>query len=191
VAQKPFKLSRDSAKELREIATGLLSSRKWLRVRALQLLDKGRSVQDVADGLGTYPRVIRRVRDGYLKGGLSQALEDAPKPNRLKPRLDDGQAAQLVSLACSAPPKGAARWTLSLLADEAVRRGIAPAVSRDIVHKILKRHDLKPWREKNVVRTELRRRVRGPDGRRVELVLGTVEEFVPSRVPRRAPRTAP
>ncbi len=180
----PFKLTRESERELRAIARGLLSSRKWLRVRALQLLGKGRSVKEVADGLGTFPRVIRRVRDGYLSGGLVGALEDAAKSNRLKPRLDDGQVAQVVSLACSAPPKGAARWTLSLLAEEAVRRGIAPVVSRDNVHKVLKRHDLKPWREKNVVRTEIRRRVRGPDGRRLELVLGTIEERVPARLPR-------
>jgi hypothetical protein len=180
----PFKLSRESAKELREIETGLLSSRKWLRVRALQLLSKGRSVQEVADGLGTFPRVIRRVRDGYLARGLAGALEDAPKSNRLKPRLDDGQAAQVVSLACSAPPAGAARWTLTLLAEEAVRRGIAPVASRDNVRKVLLQHDLKPWREKNVVRTEIRRRVRGPDGRRIEVVLGTVEERVSPRLPR-------
>ena len=141
-------------------------------------------MQQVADGLGTYPRVIRRVRDGYEALGLEGALEDLPKRNRLKPRLDDGQAAKVVSLACSAPPEGAARWTLSLLAEEAVRRGIAPVVSRDNVHRVLKHHDLKPWREKNVVRSEVRRRVRGPDGRRFDVVLGTIEERVPPRLPR-------
>jgi len=177
-------MTRESAKELRAIETSLLSSRKWLRLRALQLLNKGRSVQEVADGLGTFPRVIRRVRDGYLAAGLTGALEDAPKSNRLKPRLDDGQATKPASLASTAPPTGAARWTLSLLAEEAVRRGIAPVVARDNVHKVLKRHDLKPWREKNVVRTEIRRRVRGPDGRRLEVVLGTIEERVPARVSR-------
>lgn len=181
---KQFALTRESLKELGSIESGRLSSRKWLRIRALLLLHKGRTVQQVAAGLGTFPRVIRRVRDGYLVGGVSGALEDKPKSNRLKPRLDDGQAAKIVSLACSAPPVGFARWTLSLLAEEAVRQRIAPVVSRDNVHRILKRHDLKPWREKNVVRTEIRRRVRGPDGRRVEVVLGTVEEVVPTRVPR-------
>ena len=177
-------MTRESVKELRALEGKRLSSRKWLRIRVLWLLNKGRSVQEVADGLGTFPRVVRRVRDGYVATGLAGALEDAPKSNRLKARLDDGQAAQIVSLACSAPPAGAARWTLSLLAEEAVRRGIAPVVSRDNVHKVLKRHDLKPWREKNVVRTEIRRRVRGPDGRRVEVVLGTIEEDVSPRVPR-------
>jgi hypothetical protein len=177
-------MTRESLKQLRTIESGVLSSRKWLRVRALLLLHKGRTVQQVADGLGTFPRVIRRVRDGYEAFGLEGALEDLPKRNRLKPRLDDGQAAKVVSLACSTPPAGAARWTLSLLADEAVRRGIAPVVSRDNVHKILKRHDLKPWREKNVVRTEIRRRVRGPNGGRFEIVLGTIEERVPARLPR-------
>jgi hypothetical protein len=181
---KPFALGRESLKELRSLEAGRLSSRKWLRIRALLLLHKGRTVQQVAVGLGTFPRVIRRVRDGYVAGGIAGALEDKPKSNRLKPRLDDGQAAKIASLACSAPPVGFARWTLTLLAEEAERRGIAPKVSRDNVHKILKRHDLKPWREKNVVRAEIRRRVRGPDGRRVEVILGTVEEVVPARVPR-------
>jgi putative transposase len=171
-------MTNQDAKKLQSLERGRLSSRKWLRVRALRLLSKGRTVREVAEGLGTFPRVIRRVRTGYLAGGLTGALEDSPKANRLKPRLDDGQAAKLVSLTCSAPPAGAARWTLALLAEEAVRRGIAPVVSRSNVQKILKQHDLKPWREKNVVRTEIRRRVRGPDGRRFEIVLGTIEERV-------------
>jgi len=134
--------------------------------------------------------VIRRVRDGYIAGGISAAMEDKPKGNRLKRRLDDGHAAKIVSLACSAPPVGFARWTLALLAEEAVRRGIAPKVSRDDVHRLLKHHDLKPWREKNVVRREIRRRVRGPNGERFDVVLATVEELVPARVSRRATRAA-
>ncbi len=174
--KKPFELSRESLKELRTLEDGKLSNRKWLRVRALRLLHKGRTVQQVADGLGTFPREIRRVRDGYISNGIAGALEDKPKGNRLKPRLDDGQAAKSVSLACSAPTVGFARWSLTLLAEEAVRRKIAPKVSRDNVHKILKQHDLKPWREKNVVRPEVRRRIRGPNGGRFEIVLATIKE---------------
>jgi hypothetical protein len=181
-SKKAFKLSREALKELRKLESGRLTNRKWLRVRALRLLSQGRNVQAVADGLGTYARVVRRVRDGYLEAGVAGALDDKPKSNRLKPRLDDGQTAKVVSLACSKPPKGFAKWTLTLLAEEAVLRGIAPKVSRDNVHKILKRHDLKPWREKNVVRREVRRRVRGPNGESFAVVLGTIEERLPAGV---------
>jgi len=160
-----------------------MSSRKWLRLRALQLLDLGRRIQDVAMGLGTYPRVIRRVRDEYLKHGLDAALSDNPRPNRRQSRLDDGQKAKIVSIACSSPPAGQARWTLQLLAEEAMKRGVAEKVTKQDTQKILKAHDLKPWRKKNVVCAEIRRRVRGPDGRRVEVVLGTVEETRTSGLP--------
>jgi len=160
-----------------------MTARKWLRMQVLELLARGRRVQAVADGLGTYARVVRRVRDQYMTYGLDAALNDRERPNRRKPRLDDAQKAKIVSIACSAPPIGQARWTLQLLAEEAMRRGIAPKVTKQDAQKVLKAHDLKPWREKNVVRTEIRRRVRGPDGRRVEVVLGTVEERRTGRLP--------
>ena len=170
------KLTARDRKQLVALERAELTSRKWLRLKALQLLDKGRCVQDVAAGLGTYPRVIRRVRDEYGRGGLKAALNDRPRPNRRKEKLDDGQKAKIVSIACSSPPAGYARWTLELLAEEATRRGVAAKLTRHDTQKVLKTHDLKPWREKNVVRTEIRRRIRGPYGRRVEVVLGTVEE---------------
>jgi hypothetical protein len=39
------------------------------------------------------------------------------------------------------------RW----LAEEAVQRRLVPRVSRETVRILLENHDLKPWREKNVV----------------------------------------
>jgi putative transposase len=177
-----LKLKPADRKRLKSLKRGEMTARRWLRLQVLELLAQGRRVQTVADGLGTFPRVVRRVRDEYMTHGLDAALNDRVRPNRPKPRLDDAQKAKIVSIACSSPPEGQARWTLRMLAEEAMRRGIAPKVTKDDVQKLLKAHDLKPWREKNVVRTEIRRRVRGPDGRRVEVVLGTVEERGTSRL---------
>ena len=178
-----LKLKAADKRRLKALRRGKLTARRWLRLQVLELLGRGRHVQAVAEGLGTYPRVVRRVRDEYMARGLDAALNDHERPNRPKPRLDDAQRAKIVSIACSAPPEGQARWTLPLLAEEAMKRGIAPKVTKDDVQKVLKAHDLKPWREKNVVRTEIRRRVRGPDGRRVEVVLGTIEDRRTGRLP--------
>ena len=52
----------------------------------------------------------------------------------------------------SPPPEGRARWTVRLLAEEAVKRKLVPGVGRETVRILLENHDLKPWREKNVVR---------------------------------------
>lgn len=178
-----LKLRAADKKRLRTLRQGEMTGRKWLRMQILHLLSLGRRVQAVADGLGTYPRVVRRVRDEYMENGLDAALNDRERPNRPRPRLDDGQKAKIVSIACSSPPAGQGRWTLQLLAEEAMKRGVATKVTKNDTQKVLKAHDLKPWREKNVVRTEIRRRVRGPDGRRVEVVLGTVEERRTGRMP--------
>jgi putative transposase len=178
-----LKLKPADRKRLKALKRGEMTARKWLRLQILELLGLGRRVQAVADGLGTFPRVVRRVRDEYMAHGLEAALNDHKRPNRPKPRLDDAQKAKIVSIACSSPRVGQARWTLRMLAEEAMSRGIAPKVTKDDVQKVLKDHDIKPWREKNVVRTEIRRRIRGPDGRRVEVVLGTIEEGRTGRLP--------
>ena len=54
-------------------------------------------------------------------------------------------------MVCSNPPEGQARWTVRLVAQEAVKRKLVPRVGRETIRILLQSHDLKPWREKNVV----------------------------------------
>jgi len=58
----------------------------------------------------------------------------------------------IVALACGPPPEGRARWTVRLLTEEVVKRKLVPRVGRETIRVLLESHDLKPWREKNVVR---------------------------------------
>jgi hypothetical protein len=53
-----------------------------------------------------------------------------------------------------------------LVAEEAVKRKLVPRVGRETIRILLLHHDLKPWREKNVVRGRTRPEVRDPNGRR-------------------------
>jgi len=59
-------------------------------------------------------------------------------------------------MVCGSAPEGRARWTVRLIAEEAVKRKLAPQVGRETIRVLLESHELKPWREKNVVhrRTE-------------------------------------
>lgn len=181
--ERVLKLRTGDKARIAKFEVGKMTQRNWLRLQALKLLALGRCVDEVARGLGTYPRVVRRVRDEYLREGIEAALNDKPRPNRKQAKLDDGQAAKVVSIACSAPPVGRARWTAQLIAEEATRKGVAPKVTAKDVLKVMKRHALKPWREKNVVRTEIRRRIRLPNGKSFEVVLGEVVENRPAGVP--------
>lgn len=69
---------------------------------------------DAGSAVGTYPREVRRVGWGYLKGGLAEALgEDArPKQSRM---LDAKQQSAIVAMICAPPPPGRSRWTLMLM----------------------------------------------------------------------------
>src|SRR5207253_3998611 len=87
----------------------------------------------------------------YLPGGLEHALGDDPRP-KPAPMLDSTQQAAIVAMVCGPPPEGRARWTVRLVATEAVKRGIAPRLGRETARVALADHGLKPWREENVVR---------------------------------------
>ena len=66
--------------------------------------------------------------------------------------LEDSQRQRIIAMVCSSPPEGRARWTVRLVCEEAVKRRLVPRVGRETIRVLLLHHDLKPWREKNVVR---------------------------------------
>ena len=160
-------LSDEDRKQLTALQGGgrTMTARTWRRIRVLQLVDEGHSVRAAAAAVGQYPREVSRVGKRYLTGGLELALSDdaRPKPER---KLDSSQQAAIVAMVCGPPPPGRARWTVRLVAEHAVRRGIVDDIGRESIRVVLTRHELKPWREKNVVRTGHRRRVRSEDGGR-------------------------
>jgi hypothetical protein len=65
--------------------------------------------------------------------------------------LDDQEKQRIVAMVCSPPPEGQARWTVRLVTEQAVKRKLVPRVGRETIRILLQSHDLKPWREKNVV----------------------------------------
>jgi putative transposase len=67
--------------------------------------------------------------------------------------LDPSQKQRIIAMVCSDPPKGRSRWTVRLVAEEAVKRKLVPRVGRETIRILSLHHDLKPWRENNVVRS--------------------------------------
>ena len=163
-------LSKKDRLTLRKMRSkGVMSGRRWKRIQSLLHLDEGLSVRQTALALGTYPREVSRVGWRYLDHGLEAGLAEEPRPG--VPRLlDSPQEAAIVAMVCGPSPEGRSRWTTVLIAEEVVRRGIADRVGRETVRMVLKTHELKPWREKNVVCTEDQQRVRRSNGGRPSAV---------------------
>ncbi|WP_170135622.1 helix-turn-helix domain-containing protein [Nannocystis exedens] len=131
----------------------------------LQMLDEGKSLAATAAAVGSAVPSVRRVGERYLAAGVEVALKDAKRP--IPPRkLDARQEAAIVAMVCGPPPEGRARWTIMLIVEECMKRKLVEQVGRETIRVLLKNHALKPWREKNVVRSPDRRGVRRTDGRR-------------------------
>lgn len=117
---------------------GSLKAKTYKRATALLELDRGHTLSDVSQTLNvSYPSVLS-WRDKYLAEGLTASLHDKPRSGR--PVVISGsQRAKVTALACSAPPKGHARWTLRLLADKVVELGHCDALSHTQAGRILKK----------------------------------------------------
>jgi putative transposase len=144
---------RNRVEEL--LGGGVAAVRTVVRALVLRQLDRGLSTPEVGSLVGLAGKTVREIGQRYLAGGLERALFDAPRPGSA-PALNLEQSQQVVALVCSSPPEGYARWTVRLLAQETVRRRIVPSIGREAIRMLLQSHDLKPWREKNVVRRPAR-----------------------------------
>lgn len=133
------------------LRSGVQQVRVTVRALALRYLARGATAPRVAEALPLSAKAVRQIAHRYDSGGLERALYDQQRPGA-KPLLDDSQKQRIVAMVCGKPPEGRARWTVRLIAEEAVKRRLVPRAGRETIRVLLESHDLKPWREKNVVR---------------------------------------
>ena len=143
-------------KELAHLLSGGVQQvRVVLRAVALLQLAKGASAPQISTVIPLTPQAIRKIGHRYREGGLESALYEKQRPGAAAV-LDDSQKQRIIAMVCSVPPEGRARWTVRLVAQEAVKRRLVPHVGRETIRILLLSHDLKPWREKNVGRGRTR-----------------------------------
>ncbi len=168
MSRRPIELevSPGDQKQLRQLLrAGIQQVRVVLRALALEQLSRGLTAPAVARAVHLTPQAVRRIGHRYKRGGLKGALYER-QGRGAEPLLDPSQKQRIIAMVCSQPPQGYARWTVRLVAEQAVKRKLVPNVGRETVRVLLLSHDLKPWREKNVVRGGTEPGVHRKDGRR-------------------------
>lgn len=149
---KPFHLKTQDRKALKQLLSGGIQQvRVVLRALALLQLDAGLSAPKVSQTVGFAASAIRTISRRYREGSLERALHEKQRPGHTE-LLGASEKQRIIAMVCSQPPEGQARWTVRLVAQEAVKRKLVPRVGRETIRILLESHDLKPWREKNVVR---------------------------------------
>lgn len=96
-------------------------------------------------------RTIDRIKKRFVEHGLDITL-NGMKGSRVYAKKADGDfEAHLIALSYSDPPEGFARWSLRLLADKVVELEYIDKVSHETIRQVLKKNELKPWRNKGWV----------------------------------------
>jgi poly-gamma-glutamate capsule biosynthesis protein CapA/YwtB (metallophosphatase superfamily) len=129
------------------LRSGRHNARTLTRARILLKADAGEggeawSDSQIAKALDTSLATIARTRQQLVEEGFDAVLTRKHSPASARPLIFDGAAeAKLIALACSEPPKGRARWTLSLLEDKVVELNIVAKASDNTIGRTLKKRN--------------------------------------------------
>jgi hypothetical protein len=126
------------------------SVREKTRARILLLADtscpreKGASCTDaqIVEQLGFSPLTVYNVRRRAVERGAVESIRRGVQKQRKARKLNGRngrQEALLVALTCSAPPKGHARWSLSLLRERLIEMEVVEQIGLETIRSTLKK----------------------------------------------------
>lgn len=127
---------REQAQEI--IRKGKHSARKVTRAHILLMAADDQSDDAIVEALHTSLSTVHRIRQRFVEGGLTNALNERPRPGAAR-KLTGKHEAFLVALACSAPPDGRTCWTMQLLVDKMVELLQIDSLSDETVRLTLKK----------------------------------------------------
>jgi len=141
-------LTKAEVEELQKIIDkGSHTSQTFRAAYILLNCDKGKYAdpvtnEQIAKVLKVGMRTIDRVKKKFFEEGMEAALERKLTSRVYEKKVDGDVEAKLVTLCCSDPPKGRARWTLRLLADKMVELKYIESISHVTVRSVLKKTNL-------------------------------------------------
>ncbi len=129
------------------IAAGRMAAHKRRHAQMLLKADEGLdgpawTDAQIAEAFDVKPLAVARLRQRLVERGFDQGLEHGNRGSYRARSLDGEAEAHVIALACGDPPAGRNRWTLRLLADQAVALDITPSCSKSSVHRTLKKMNL-------------------------------------------------
>jgi len=145
-----IKLSKFEVEELNKvISKGSHTSQAFRAAYILLNCDKGEfsdnkeiTNAEICKILKVGERTIDRVKKKFIEEGFESVLDRRPSPQSYTKKVDGDLEAKLVTLCCSEPPEGFAKWSLRLLADKMVELKYIDYISHVTVREVLKKTNL-------------------------------------------------
>ncbi len=104
--------------------------------------DKSVTNSEICKILKIGDRTIDRVKKKFIEEGFDGVLERRPSTQNYTKKVDGDLEARIVSLCCSKPPEGYAKWSLRLLAERLVELNYIDYISHVSVGEVLKKTNL-------------------------------------------------
>ena len=150
-----IKLTKPEVEELHDIINkGSHTAHTFRTAYILLNCDEGDYSQkvineEISKVLKVGMRTIDRVKKKFVEEGFEACLERQPTTRKYKKKADGDIEAKLISLCCSEPPEGFAKWSLRLLADKMVEMHYIDYISHVTVGDILKKTNLSLGKSKS------------------------------------------
>ena len=122
---------------------GQKNARSLTRARILLLANQGKGDTEIAKILGVGRSTALRIRKRYLEEGLQSALVDNTRSGQPE-KYSQKRVAEIIALACTKPPEGRKRWSLSLLCEELRTKEGFKTVNKESIRLILKKSKIQP-----------------------------------------------
>ena len=129
---------------------GSHSARQIMHARVLLMADKdhvqGRYKDvEIAKAVGVHVNTISKTRIKFCRQGEKAAVNRKVRATPPVPaKVDGALEAHLVAICCTPAPQGRRCWTMSLLADELVKRKLVVSIGRETIRKTLKKTNFSP-----------------------------------------------
>ena len=150
VIRYTIKLTESEVEELRVIINkGSHTSQTFRTAYILLNCDQGEysdkvTNEQISKVLKVGLRTIDRIKKQFIEEGMEAVLERRATTRVYDIKADGDMEAKLVTLCCSEPPKGYAKWSLRLLADKMVELNYVESISHVTVRTVLKKMNLSP-----------------------------------------------
>jgi hypothetical protein len=94
----------------------------------------------ISEAFGCRVRTVENVRKRFVTEGFELALEGEKRQSPPTPPILDGEAeAKVIAMRLGKPPAGYGRWTLRLLAEQAVELEVIDSISHETIRTTLKK----------------------------------------------------
>jgi len=143
-----IKLTKSEVEELMVIINKGSHTSQTFRVAYILLnCDEGKHSEKVTNEqiskvLKVGMRTIDRVKKKFIEEGMEGVLERKPTARVYEKKMDGDTEAKLITLCCSEPPKGFARWSLRLLAEKMIELKYVESITHVTVRSVLKKTNL-------------------------------------------------